>query len=489
MSFLLLSGGIVLSIVSFLLIRNHYQLKLTQKQLSLLELHLVDEQQRRQVVVTELGDLKEKLSQQLLFDALTGLPSRQVFEDRLAQVLNQSQRHQLTFAIMFLDIDEFKIINDALGHDVGDELLKAVAERLATCIRQLDTLSRFSGDHFVLLLPQLGKTETASYIAQRLVEAVSQPFSVQGQELFITASIGIATYPIDGEDSRMLLRNADNALNQAQEHGHNGYQFYQRDMQTHSRRELILSSSLKNPDIYKQFSIVYQPQIYVETKKIIGVDAQLRWVHPELGLIHEDEFARLQETNRYSLAVDEWAFRNALAQFKQWNEQGMQLQSVSINISWRQLESSHFIYKISQILQELHLAPECLVLAVAEDSLLTKLPAVEKSLSMLKHMGVKIAIAHFGAGHLSLQHLKKLPINYLKIDRSLISDVTTNPESTAIVKMILAIAKSLQIIVIPEGVVQEEQKSLLKELGCDTMQGSYFGEAFSAAAVEKDNVL
>ncbi len=465
---LLTTNIIFLAILGFFLIKNRQHIKLLKKQLSKAELKFLAEQQKYR-------QLQEQVSFSMLFDTLTELPSVQVFEDRLTQTINQSKRHALMFAVMCLDIDKFKMINEAFGSEVGDELLRAVAKRLQISIRQLDTLSRFSDDEFILLLPQLTKTETAIYIAQRLLEAISKPFRVQDQDLFITASIGIAIYPVDAENGKSLLKNAQSALSQAKIHGQNAFQFFQSDMQKQSLRELMLSSSLKDPSTYKQFLFYYCPQINTSTQKLIGVDLIPQWQHPEFGMIHTEELTYLLETSRHNLEIDEWICRCALTQFKKWNELGKQLEFITINIALRQLESSQFIYKISQLLQELQLSPNCLVLAIAEGSVLTRFEAIEKSLNMLKHLGVKIAIAHFGSGQLSLQHIKKLAMDYLKIDHSLIRDMADNRESAAIVKMIIAIAKSLHITVIPEGVTCEKQKSLLSELGCDTMQGNYFG--------------
>jgi len=425
--FLLLSSSLILLIFTFFFIKNYYQLKMLKKYFSKVEFELVHERQKHQTVIAELAEIKKKFNQQVLFDPLTGLASRQVFEDRLAQVLNQSKRFQLTFAVLFLNIDQFDRINEVFGYEKADELLKEVANRLKACIRRVDTVSRFTGDNFVFVVTQLAKPETVVYIVRRLLDALSQPFYMNEHDFFISGNIGIAVYPSDGDDINTLLRNADSALKQAKAEGRHTYQFYHAQMHEFSQRELILNSNLLSPTVFKDFLLYYRPHNQSDRHNITSIDVVLQWQHPEFGLIESVEFFRLAENSGKIMEIGEWMLRTALLQFQQWQSHNVSLQKIAIPVSWRQLESSHFVYKVSQLLQELNLNPHCLVLEISEEALSLKLDLLEKALYMLKHLGVKIGIANFGIGHLSWQRIQKLPIEYIKIDRTLIEDRGVNP--------------------------------------------------------------
>lgn len=470
---------LVLSIFSILflgygLFANVRHLSHVKEKLSTAEVALAKGIEQERALNAELADMKHKIDRNIVSDSLTGLPGWQIFEDRLKQVLKQSKRHNLTFAILFLDLDDFKIINDVLGLEAGDELLKEVAERLQASVRQMDTVSRFTGDEFVFILPQVSKPETAAYVAQRLLNAIAQPFRIREQELFITASAGIAIYPNDGEEVSMLLQNAESALHQAKAHGDNNYQFYRREMHMISRRELILSSALHSAEIYREFSLYYQPQVNTEAKKIVCMETSLRWQQPDFGTISSDDFLRFTENTGTILVIGEWILRSACQQFLTWQSLGLQQQKLAVNVSLRQLENPHFAYNVSHILQELNLNPDSLILQISEMMLLTKLGLIEKTLHMLKHLGVHVGVTDFGAGNIALQHLRSFPLSYLKLSNALIIDITTNEETKAIVKMIIALADTLQLQVIVDGVENPEQKLLLKELGYHIMQGSIF---------------
>ena len=467
--------SVIGTILAFSLIYGARNLKHLKNHCAQVETQLQQEIDKELNITAELEELKNNIAHNSLQDSLTGLPSRHVFEDRLLQTLNQSKRHQLTFGVLFLDVDAFKVINDALGHEVGDELLQSVATRLKESIRQVDTIGRFGSDQFVFILPQLSKAETAAYVAQRLLDIMAEPFQIRTLELFITGSIGIAVYPADGEDVQTLTQNAANALHQAKTRGRNVYQFYREEMHALSKRELVLNSSLRGASIYRDFSLYYQPQFNVETNKIIALDVLLHWHHPDFGLISLQEFLRLAENSGKILVIGEWMLRTALQQLQTWKQQGLNIDRIVVTVSLRQLENSHFAFKISQMLQEMHVDPSCLVLKISEGGLLAKLESIEKALYMLKHLGIQVAIDDFGTGHLALRDLKRFPADYLKIDRSLVQDITINKESEAIVKMIIALAKSLQIAVIADGVESPNQKQLLKNLECNIMQGSLFG--------------
>lgn len=443
------------------------------KQVKTQENQLQTEITNRQQFSTQLVELKKQYDQNLLQDNLTGLSSKLVLEDRMVQAVNQSKRYQLTLGVICLDIDEFNIINSALGYDVGDDLLKEIASRLQGSVRQVDTVCRFSGDEFVLLLPQIAKAETCVYIAQRLLDTISQPFHIQDQDLFITASIGISVYPADGLDGKTLLKNANNALNQAKTRGCNIYQFYRKEMHELSQRELVLNAALRDGSIYREFTLFYQPLVNTSTKEVICMEALLRWEHPEFGLITPHDFLRLAENSGKIIEIGEWVLRTVCQQFQAWKKLNFNLTKVAVNISLRQLENPHFIFKLTQILQEMQISPDTLILEISEGAF-HKIELLEKCLTLLKNIGVKIAIDDFGTGNLSLQQLKRLSIDYLKIDRSFVQELTENKESETIIKMMIALAKGLGQDIIAEGVETREQKQQLEQWGCHVMQGHLF---------------
>jgi len=466
-------------ILGFFLQRRSRELLRLQTNLSKVELDLAKEVDKKNIQNNEVAALKNRIETNILNDALTGLPSRQIFTDRLQQVLHQSARYNMAFAILFLNLDRFKIINDTLGLNAGDEILKEAAVRMQSSIRQLDSLARFGGDEFVFILTQLAKPETAVYVAQRLLETIAQPFHIQDQDVFITASIGIAIYPNDGDNSDVLLKNADNALHQAKRHGSNNYQFYQKEMYNLSRRELILNSSLRSKAIYRELQVYYQPQLNVEMKKIISMEAILQWQHPDFGHVPQEEFFPLAEATGIIVPIGDWLLRTACQQFKKWQSLTVFPQYLAVKISARQLESPHFAFTVSQILQELQLHPSVLMLEISEMMLYAKTGMIEKSLHMLKHLGIQIGLSDFGTGKLALQDLRSFPISYLKIAGALVKEIG-NKETGAIIQMIIALGNTLGLRVIAEGVENEDQKRLLIHAGCILMQGSYFSSPILA---------
>ncbi len=469
------------------LIYVHRELKEIRKVLTASELQLLKETERQKNLSTELTELKEKFIHDVLYDSLTELPARRVFEDRLSQTINQAKRYQLSFAVLCLDIDGFKIINDALGYELGDQLLKEVAIRIQNSIRTVDTASRFGSDEFGIILSQLSKPESAAYVGKRLLESLSQPFKVQTQEVFLTASIGIATYPLDGEEGKTLIKNADTALHQAKTRG-NTYHFYRADMHAHSQREIILSTSLQHAGTLNDFTIFYQPEVNTKTKKIVSMESLLFWQHQDFGLIPLQDFLRLAENAGKMMDIGEWLLRHTFEQYLKWQTEGLLFDSVAVTVSSRQLDNPHFAYRLSRLLQEMHVDPSQLVLEVSETTLLTKLDLIEKVLHMLKHIGVRIAIKDFGEGQLSLLHLKRFPIDSLVIAPSLVRTITVNKDSESIIKMIIAIAKSAHLAISADGVETERQKNQLIELGCYIMQGPYFSAPLSASELSREKI-
>ena len=387
-----------------------------------------------------------------------------------------------------MDIDDFKVINDALSYEIGDALLSDVAGRLQTCIRQVDSISRFTKDTFVILLTQLAKPETAAVVAQRILQSLAQPFQINEHELYITACIGIAIYPVDGPDATTLLRSADQALHLAKEKGNHTYQFYQEKLHAKSQRELMLSTSLNRETIFQEFVLYFQPIFNVESNSIICMDALLHWQHPELGLIAPQELFNYMEKQRKLNSISEWLLQMACKQFLHWRSLEFRPDFICLPLTIKQLENSHFIYRISQILQELNFEPTWLLLEIQESATPFDANGLEKSLNMLSYLGIKIAIDQFGSGVFSLNHLKQFSVNYLKLAPFLIENIETDQQAIAIIKSILFLAKNLSMHVIAQGVESDQQMQKLKELGCTLMQGLRLGAPLSESEIEKKMV-
>lgn len=463
--------GSIFVLLSLFFLKRLIQLK---KTLAHKETELKKEIDVQHVLSSELTNLKNQVEITSVNDQLTGLPGRKIFEDRLTQILNQSKRHNLVFAVLFLGLDGFEMVNDALGLNVGDELLVEAADRLRACIRKMDTISRFSGDGFVFLLPQLAKPETAAYVAQRMLDVIAQPFKLHGQDVFITACIGIAVHPNDGDEALSLIRFADSALHQAKLRGHNHYQFYRKEMYGLSQREFALNSSLRRASIYQELSLYYQPQVDVQSKKIINMSTVLRWHHPDFGLVDAAEFMHLAENSGIIIPMGEWILRSICQQFQAWAAMGFNPNTMSVGITLRQLENPHFTYRVLQIIQESKLDPTCMVFEISEKVLLSQSTLLEKNLHMLKQLGIRLGINDLGTGNIALQHLRNFPLDNIKISHELIKDITVNKEAEAIVKMIIALGDTLKLKVIADGVESLNQKELLQQLGCRYMQGGYF---------------
>jgi diguanylate cyclase (GGDEF)-like protein len=487
MSVKLISLIVAVTLLALLVLFIYLKLIKLRRRISLAESKLASETEHQKALTAELTALKEKFVRDVLYDPLTGLPGRQVFEDRLDQILNQSKRFQLTFGVLFLDLDGFKKINDALGYQLGDAALKEVGLRLQRAVRQVDTVSRFSSNEFAIIAAQLAKPESVAYIAQRILDALAQPFKLDQQEIFMTASVGISVFPTDTDDARALLKNATIALNQAKLR-QNTYQFYRADMQTLTHRELALNVDLQSNMIYKNFHLTYQPRVDYVKKQMLGLCASLHWDHSEFGLLPLTDFMLQAENCGKINELSEWLIRQVLQQYKAWQDAGMLVETVALPLSSRQLENPRFPYKLSQLFQEMQLDPSCLVLEISETALLTKVDMIEKVLNMLKHLGIHISLIDFGVGQLPLQQLKRFPIDSLKIASSLTQDMMNNKNNTALVKMIIAIAKSLGIKIFAVDVATREQLDLLKELGCHAIQGSLICDPMEAYAMTKEKL-
>ena len=443
--------------------------------------------------ITERKQAEERLNYLAYYDALTGLPNRTLFEDRLPKALSLAQRNEQMLAVVFLNLDRFKTINDTLGHSVGDNLLCGVAERLTKCLRGSDTVARFAGDGFALLLPQISSAEDAVRIARRtennaveiarsILEALKPPFECNGHELYITASMGIGVYPLDGTDAQTLIRNAGAALSRVKEQGGSNYQFYAANMNAKAMAQLAVENGLRRALERKEFVLHYQPQVEIGTGRIVGAEALIRWQSAELGLVCPADFIYLAENNGLIKPIGEWTLRTACAQNKSWQEEGLPPLRVSVNISPRQFEQPDFIETVGRVLEETGLCPTQLELELTESSIMKNAQPAIATLLKLRKMKVAISIDDFGTGHSSLSYLKSFPIDRLKIDQSFIREATTDPTDAAIIMAIITLAQNLRLKVTAEGVESEEQLRFLHLLRCDEMQGYLFSRPLPAEA-------
>lgn len=437
----------------------------------------------------ELEQLIEEKSRQMMhisnYDTLTNLPNRLLFTDRLQQALRYAQRNTRCVALMSLDLDRFKIVNESLGHPHGDTLLQAVAKRLINCVRVIDTLARVGGDEFMFILSDLVNAQDAGDIARKILDVLADPFVLDENELFISASIGISLYPSDGEDTTTLVKNADAALYHAKRQGRNNYQYYAEQINATALQRLTLESSLRHALEREEFVLYYQPQLELESGAIIGVEALLRWQSPERGLVAPAAFIPLLEETGLIVPVGEWVLRNACAQNIAWQREGLAPIRVSINLSALQFRQPDFAETIARILRETGLDAgwEGLELELTESLLINNVEETIKTLHKLHAMNIKVSIDDFGTGYSSLNYLKRFPLYGLKIDQSFVRDLSINPEDAAIVAAIIALGHSLKLNVIAEGVETLEQLKFLRELKCDEMQGYLFSPPMPAADV------
>ncbi len=420
----------------------------------------------------------EKMIRQLAYhDALTGLPNRALFEDRLRVALAQAHRSRQQVAVMFLDLDRFKLVNDTLGHGDGDKLLQEVARDLGELVREGDTVARVGGDEFTLLLAGINQPEDAIEVAERILDRLKQPRLLGGQEFRVTTSIGVTIYPADGMDPEALLRNADTAMYRAKEQGRDNYQCYTPAMNANIMERLDLERDLRRALERQEFTVHYQPLADVATGRVTGAEALLRWQRPGRGLALPDEFIPMAEETGMILPLGEWVLRTACGQNKAWQDAGYPPVRVAVNLSARQLQDERLAATVAGILAETGLAPEYLQLEITESAVMTNVEFIIQTLNELRAMGVGISVDDFGTGYSSLSYLKRFPIDGVKIDRSFVRDLATDPNDAAIVTTIIAMARSLNLKVIAEGVETEEQLAFLRRRSCDEYQGFLLGKA------------
>ncbi|HYT15672.1 MAG TPA: EAL domain-containing protein [Burkholderiales bacterium] len=435
---------------------------------------------RLQDEVKERVRSEEQIQYLAYHDALTTLPNRALFSKILNHGISQAHRRKKELAVLFIDLDRFKNINDTLGHEAGDALLKEVGKRLKQSLRESDTVARLGGDEFVVLLEELADQKHVSVVAHKILTTLVKPFVTLGQEFRVTASIGISTYPADGEDERSLMKNADIAMYRAKEEGKNNFQFYSKELNEHSFERLTMESSLRRALERNEFELHYQPKVDLRTGRITGVEALLRWHHPDLGMVSPAQFIPMAEETGLIVPIGKWVLRTACRQHKAWQDQGLPRLSVAVNLSARQFSDENLLQDITSIVKESGIDPVLLELEITESMLMNNVEKAIRTLDALNEMGIRLAIDDFGTGYSSLSTLKRFPINTIKVDRSFIRDLPGGVDDRAIAGAIIAMGQALGMTVIAEGVETKEQADYLRGQSCDEFQGFYFKKAMPA---------
>ncbi len=417
-------------------------------------------------------------------DALTGLPNRPLFMDRLIVALAQAHRANQKLAVLFLDLDRFKDINDSLGHSVGDALLKAAAERIRHCVREGDTVARFGGDEFTLLIPRIDHIEDAAKIAQKIIETLKIPFSVSERELFITTSVGVSLFPSDGLDPETLVRNADTAMYRAKDQGRDNYQLYAPAMNARAAERLALENNLRRALVQDELILHYQPLVAVETHRVAGFEALIRWNHPEQGLLSPAHFISVAEVSGLIVPIGQWVLRTACQQVKTWQKKFDHDLLMSVNLSARQFQQPDLVAIVRSAIEESGIPASTLEVEITESSAMQNAENTIYTLRELKALGVRIAMDDFGTGYSSLNYLKRFPIDTLKLDQTFVREVANDPSDAAIVSSVISMAHNLGLRVVAEGVETQEQLDFLARQRCDIIQGYYFSQPLLPAQLE-----
>jgi diguanylate cyclase (GGDEF)-like protein/PAS domain S-box-containing protein len=421
--------------------------------------------------ITERTYAEEQIKHLAYHDALTNLPNRLLFKDRLSVALSHAHREGTSLAVLFLDLDRFKVINDSLGHNIGDQLLQAVASRIAACVRESDTVARLGGDEFTVLLPRLQRSQDVAPIAGKIIEAVRYPFHIEGREFYITTSIGISVYPEDGADAETLIKNADTAMYQAKEMGRDNYQLFNAHVNAKALQRIALEHGLRRALANNELHVHYQPILDLRSERITGMEALLRWNHPQMGSVPPATFIPIAESTGGMVPIGAWALRQACLQARQWHDAGHRSLSLAVNLSVTQLQSSDLVETVRSVLQETGFPARLLELEITESGAMHNPETSIRVLYELKKLGLRISLDDFGTGHSSLSYLKRFPVDTLKIDQSFVHDTTSDPDAAAIVTAIIAMAHSLRLKVIAEGVEFTEQANFLRRHDCDLLQG------------------
>ena len=438
------------------------------------------------MTVVDISDRKraeEKIEFHAYHDVLTMLPNRKLFMDRLRQNLTHARRAGTTLAVMFIDLDNFKTVNDTLGHTAGDEVLLEMAKRLCSCVRADDTVARLGGDEFSMVLSELRRPEDAGRVAEKIISAVQRPMSISGVPIEVSASIGIALYPADGIDAESLLRNADSAMYRAKEAGRNTYQLCTDDMKRRAIERLSLETRLRKAIIDEQLVLHYQPQVSLDRMKVIAIEALVRWNDPEHGLVYPSSFIPLAEESRLILPIGDWVLRTACDQTRRWRDDGIDVPCIAVNLSAKQFQQHDLVDRVGRILKETGLDGTSLEIEITETTAMANAEATIDILNGLRDLGVSISIDDFGTGYSSLNYLKRFPLTTVKIDRAFVRDLATSEGDAAIVSAVIGIARSLRLRVVAEGVETDQQIAFLRKHECDAAQGYYFSRPVSAEAI------
>ncbi|TAN51941.1 MAG: EAL domain-containing protein, partial [Rhodospirillales bacterium] len=425
--------------------------------------------------VTELRQKDEHIKHQAYHDALTGLPNRLLLQDRLDHALDVARRDRSHLAVLFLDLDRFKTINDSLGHDVGDLLLQAVAERLKACVRRSDTLARLGGDEFMLVLADFASTAEVAHLAEKVIRELVAPLTLEGHELHVTTSVGIALFPEDGLDAKELMKNADTAMYQAKAAGRNAFRFFDASMNSRALDRLDLEASLRRAIERNEFKLYFQPKVLLESGKLVGAEALIRWESPERGMVSPADFIPLAEETGLIVPIGEWVMNEACRLAAAWRRDGLLSGHIAVNLSARQFQDLHLMERIDGILATTGADPGQIEIELTESIVMSNPAEAIEILNDFREKGFSVAVDDFGTGYSSLSYLKRLPITALKIDRSFVKDLPGDADDAAIARTILDLARSLGLKTVAEGIETEEQANYLREQGCLLAQGYLFG--------------
>ncbi len=418
-------------------------------------------------------------------DALTNLPNRLLLDARLSHAIERAKRSKLQVAVVFIDLDHFKTINDSLGHAAGDELLVAISKRLLNCVREDDTIARLGGDEFIIIIEQVHDIGDLDHLLKKIMKATSDKIVIKGHDIRSTASIGISIYPDDGDNAEQLMSNADAAMYYVKENGRQKYHFYTSELTSSAYDRVILETDLNLALENNQLVVYYQPQVSLQSKKIIGVEALIRWHHPEYGLLAPKQFLPVAEQSNLINRIGEFVLNTACSQIVSWKQQGLPIETVAVNISGHQIHHGNLPETLQDILQQTQCQPDWLELEITEGFILNKTKQAIATLLKLRDLGLSLAIDDFGTGYSSLSYLKKLPVNKLKIDRSFVSDINNDMEDAALVHAIIAMGKSLNLKLIAEGVENTSHEVFLSAHGCDLAQGYFYSKPVPAEKIEK----
>ncbi len=436
----------------------------------------------------DIGDTKraqEIIVFQSFHDSLTGLSNRALLMERLTLCLEKARHGAKRLAVLFLDLDLFRAINDSFGHDVGDNIFREVSRRLLQCVRDGDTVARVGGDEFIVLLPDLARSEDATTVARKLLEAVAQPFEIEGRRVDLTTSIGVAIYPDDGQDPEALLRNADAAMTRAKERGRNNFQLSVPELTEEALRRLSLQAGLRQAIENNELVLHYQPVLSLATGRIVELEALVRWQHPQNGLIMPNDFIHVAEKAGMMVSLGEWVLAKAAQQTRLWQIAGFAGLRIAINLSPSQFHEKNLVSNVRRVLTETGLPAEALEIEITEGVAMEDAEVTVANLLALRDLNVGVSIDDFGTGYSSLSYLKRLPIDTIKLDQSFVRDVTSDPDDAAIASAVIAMAHSLELSVVAEGVETEEQLAFLRSQGCDRMQGHLLAPALPAEAFER----